>query len=205
MRVAAYRKIEQAIAASDSGGIFERWRYGRLLLVEADKTTPGGNLRHGVLAKLIEAAAKSGVKLSEREIQYRLQCGRTYETETQIRNGIADFKTWYSLTQTGFPEVSRPEGERPYDPRATADIKADSDRRDILPHDWEQRALFESLTPESTLLDAERYAMEQAELSARFAERSEKRLRYLDELVKAVNGDKTRTIREAEEALNADS
>lgn len=203
MRLAQYGRQEKAIASADSGGIFERWRYGRLLLVEDDKTTAGGNLRHGVLARLIAEAAKAGVKLSEREIRYRIQCGRTYEQESQIGTARADFACWTDLRDAGFPEVPKVPGERPYDPRTTADLKSDHGRHNPLPAGWEQRELFESLSPQSTLLEAERYAAEMAELAARFSERSELRLQYFDELVKAVNGDKTRTLREAQEALEA--
>lgn len=59
----------------------------------------GGGLRHGVAAMLIEAAKRGGLKLSEREIQRRLQCARIYSTESQIGSGAADFRTWYDLSE----------------------------------------------------------------------------------------------------------
>jgi hypothetical protein len=199
VRTAAYRKIEKAIAASDSGSIFERWRYGRLLLVDAQATTAGGSFKNGVLAQLI---AKTG--LSEREIQRRKQCGLTYETEGQFRHAVAEFETWHDLAAANFPESPKLEGERPYDPRTTADLKRDHERHSGLPTEFEQRSLFEYFDdkPDATLLDAERHADELTELAARMSVRCEERHVYLDELVKAVDGDKTRLLREAQEILD---
>jgi hypothetical protein len=73
-----YLQLERHIAASDTGGILERWRYGIRLLDDARRTTPAGNLRHGVLAELVAEARASGYPLSEREIQRRIQCARAY-------------------------------------------------------------------------------------------------------------------------------
>jgi hypothetical protein len=95
----------------------ERWRFGRRLLMDDKATTPNGNLRHGVLARLIAEATASGYKLSEREIQRRLQCARTYLTEAQIRQLLADFGTWGDLHRANFPGVEMPPDAEPYDPR----------------------------------------------------------------------------------------
>jgi hypothetical protein len=116
MRFAEYGKIERAISAADGGTAFQRWRYGRRLLCDSQTTTPNGNFRHGMLKKLTRA---SGGRISEREFQYRLQCGRAYPKESQIRNAIADFKTWFALTQAGFPPYDGDPAELPYNPLDT--------------------------------------------------------------------------------------
>ena len=197
MRLAPLRKIEQAVKAADSGSIRERWRYGRMLLVDPDWTTAGGSLRDGRRAKL----AAEGV--SEREISYRLECAKTYPCESQIVHAGAEYKDWTALRNARFPEYPKAEGERPYDPRTTSDLKSDQDRPDILPHDFEQTELFAACKPEETLLEVERYVLGQIELAGRFSERTDLRLRTFNELVKAVGGDKTRTLAEALAALAA--
>ena len=198
MRTAAYRKIEKAIAASDSGSIFERWRYGRLLLVDDTATTAGGSFKNGVLEKL------TGPKLSETELRTRKQCAQTYETEGQFSRGTAEFRTWTDLVSARFPESPKVPGERPYDPRATADLKRDHERHSGLPTEFEQRSLFEYFEdkPDATLLDAERHADELTELAARMSTRCEERHLYLDELVKAVDGDMTRLLSDAQAILD---
>ena len=59
MRYARYLRYEKNIAASDKGGILERWSYGPRLLEDDTATTPAGNLRHGVLAKLVGNAQRA--------------------------------------------------------------------------------------------------------------------------------------------------
>lgn len=205
MRLAAYRNLEKSIRAADAGSIRQRWEYGRLLLVEDDKTTAGGHLKNGVLAKLINTAAKSGIKISEREIRYRLECARTYPCESQIRQASAEFGYWWNLVAAGFPEYSKSDGELPFDPRTTDQLGRDAGRHNPLPDNgWEQRGLFESLDAEtSTLADAERYAAEMATLTARYARKDQERAAYLAELIKAVDGDMSKTLAEAQEALEA--
>jgi hypothetical protein len=70
---AAYGRREKSIAASDFGSIRRRWEYGRALMVDDAKTTKGGNLKNGVLDKLVAAARRQGIRnVGRREIQYRL-------------------------------------------------------------------------------------------------------------------------------------
>ena len=123
MRYARYLRYEKNIAASDTGGVLERWAFGRRLVEDDTATTPAGNLKHGVLAKLIGNAAASGYKIGEQEIQRRLRAGRTYATEAQIREALKDFANWDALARAGFPEVEMPADAEPYDPR-DADEKA---------------------------------------------------------------------------------
>ena len=46
------------------------------------------------------AAKRAGLKLSAQEIRRRLQCARTYPTEAQIRQALADFRTWEEAPTT---------------------------------------------------------------------------------------------------------
>jgi len=211
VRTRQYRRIEKAIAAHDRGGIWERWCYGRLLLVDDEKTTPAGNLRHGVLDKLIAASARDGLKLNESEIQRRLRAGRAYPTEEQIRelltqlggpnpSPVTDFETWTGLWRAGFPPVPAPEEARPYDPRETNELvsqQASSGAR-LLEH-----AVQGSLFPrdDDTLAEAGRWMVAQDELTARFVAAGDRRHEEYSALVKAANGDLTKTVGEAKALL----
>lgn len=84
MKTTQYVKQEKAIAVADSGGIRARWLWGLRLLRDSDAMSSEKSLRHGVTEQLIAAAKSSGLKLSAREIQARLQCARAYPTEAQI-------------------------------------------------------------------------------------------------------------------------
>lgn len=205
MRTSPYTSAEKAIAAADAGSIRQRWEYGRRLLVDDTMTTPAGHLRNGVLAGLMRAALKAGRKLSGTEVKYRLQAARTYPAETQIRQVLGDFENWWQLIKAGFPPYPPAEGERPYDPRTTRElVKAhDSAGAAILPEPWEQRGLFERFSDDTTLGAMRRYTEGQAELTERFARRSDERFAYLDALIKAVHGDLSKTYGEARAALGA--
>lgn len=205
MKTARYGKIDKDIVAQDSGGIWERWRYGRLLLVDDQATTANGNLQHGVMAKLVTAAERHSIKVSEREVQRRLQCARAYPTESQIRQVLADFATWWDLSEARFPEYPAPEDERPYDPRTNTDLGDDHTKggKNLFREDG-QGTLFDGFAPESTtLVELERWMIEQEEITARFVAIGVKRRRYFDDLVKAVDGDKSATWARAQAALDA--
>lgn len=204
MRTERYKRIEQAIAASDSGGIWERWRYGRRLLCDADATHDNGRLQHGVRDRLIAAARRIGRTLSDTEIGYRLQAARAYETESQIRQILGEFDSWSALIQAKFPQVSAAEGERPYNPLETDELRAQNDDRGrrLIEASWYTETLFDHLEKDTTTLaDMQRYAEEQDEITARFAAAGERRWFMLQSLIKAVGGDMNRTWAEAERAL----
>ena len=190
MRYERYRRIEQAVAASDSGGIWERWRYGRRLLCDAEATTPNGNLQHGVLDKLKRGAARSNRKLSDREIQRRLQCARTYPTESQIRQCLADFETWNDLHLANFP-------------LETDELRQQSDRRGarLIERAGYDESLFDHFEKTATLAEIKVWADEQDEITARFVDVGQRRQLMLADLVKAVGGDLSKTWDEAEQAL----
>lgn len=199
MRYTQYLKHEKHIAASDTGGILERWRYGRRLVMDQRATTPKGNLKHGVLQALLAKARAKGYKLSEREIQRRLQCARTYETEAEIRQALADFETWWELSTANFPAIEAPAEGEPYDPRNAEekwhDFKKAMERRqeensgqlmfdlDLphFPHDT-----YGPRTPVSSLIaacdESERY-------TDNMHKRDAERRAYVDELVIASEGD----------------
>lgn len=211
MRYTRYLRLEKNIAASDTGGILERWRFGRRLLMDDKATTPNGNLRHGVQDRLIADAAAAGYRLSKSEIQRRLQCARTYLTEAQITHAVGDFGAWRDLASAGFPPVETPPdadlGE-PYDPRDAdekwRDFRNQQERRER--ENPEQGALFElpehfshdtysPRTPLSTLIAA---CDESERMTANFAKRDAERRAYVDELLDAAAGNVSMTWYEAE-------
>jgi hypothetical protein len=209
MRYARYLRYEKNIAASDTGGVLERWACGRRLLEDDTATTPVGNLKHGVLAKLIGNAAARGYKFTEQEIQRRMRAARTYATEAQIREALTDFANWDALARAGFPEVDLPAGAEPFDPRDTDEKTRDAARilaRNAERGDGSQLALFEYFPDDrfdetSTLAELAKYASEMAELTERFAQRDRERFAYLNRLIAAAGGDMAATWAEADAAL----
>jgi hypothetical protein len=107
-RGSAYLKLEQRIAADERGGIWHRWRYGRELL----KAKAGRKqLPHGMLGDLVREAGRAGLRLSETEIRYRIQCATAYETEAEVTKALGDFGSWSGLIQARFPAVDVEEEE----------------------------------------------------------------------------------------------
>jgi hypothetical protein len=217
MRLAEYGRVERAISAADNGGIFERWRYARRLLCDSEKTTPKGNFRHGVLEKLVRA---SGGKISEREFQRRLQCGRTYPKESQIRQALADFRTWNDLHLANFPPYDGDPDELPCNPLETRELIKQHETQDerfredgqygdgglFVRSENEEGALIprDTFGDDTPLSEVDRWADDELELAARFTDRARKRRFYVDGLIKAVSGDMNATLGEAERAFHAD-
>ncbi len=102
MKTTSYLKLEKKIALDERGGVLDRWRYGRQLL---DAKSGRQQLPHGLLAALLKAAERAGFKLSEREIQRRIQCADAYNTEEKVRQILADFGSWSALADAGFPPI----------------------------------------------------------------------------------------------------
>lgn len=209
MRMTRYLRMEKNIAASDTGGILERWRFGRRLLMDDKATTPRGNLRHGVMAKLIADAQASGYKINEREIQRRLQAARTYLAEAQIRQLLTDFRTWDDLLNAGFPSIEMPPDAEIYDPRDAdekwRDFKNEQERRqrenqhqgvlDIeLPAEFSHDT-YGPRTPIRTLIEA---CDESERMTANFAKRDAERRAYVTELTAAAGGNTDMAWIEAE-------
>ena len=203
MKYERYKRIDNAIKASDNGGAWERWRYGRRLLCDRTMTNENGNLYNGRLEWL---ARRSGV--SEREIKLRLQAARTYPQESQIRRAIAQFGSWTGLQRARFPEIPATDGELPYNPLETDELlrqqKAASDRatEDSL---YEGGGLFPREYDDSTRMrELVRYVEVRLELAARFSGDAFKLKDRVDELLKAVHGNLDATLGEAKRALYGD-
>ncbi len=208
MRYARYLRMEGYIAASDSGGIVERWRFGRRLLEDDTATTPQGNLKHGVMDRLITHATTRGYKITDREIRYRLACAKAYETEAEIGTACSDFETWSDLRAAGFPPVEKPADAEPYDPRDADERERDLGRRLLR---GERQDGFDSVSADfwpaeaygalSTLAELAKYAEEMRDLTERFRKRDDERAEHLQKLINAVNGDMSATWEDAERAL----
>jgi hypothetical protein len=197
MRYTQYLKLEKHIAASDAGGILERWRYGRHLLTDDGRITRNGHLKHGVLAELLGIAAKAGVVLAEREVQRRLQAARTYPTEVEIRLAADGFRLWSDLYNAGFPQVEVPDPGEPYDPRSASDKWRDWDNEQKRrAEDSGMDPLFElpthfshdtygPRTPVSTLVGA---CDESERYTSNMVKKDAERRSYVNELVAATGG-----------------
>lgn len=200
MKTSQYVAHEKAIAAADSGGIRQRWLYGLRLLRDPDAMSPGGGgLRHGVGPALVAASKARGLKLSDREIRYRIQCAKTYPHESQIGNAVADFGAWRDLISAGFPHYEPGPGEPPADHRTQVEKDRDAARR-LLDLVGEQGSLFplDQFEPvETTLKDLIDYTEAQEQLTQRFVDHGQKRRDYLDSLVTAVEGDVSKSWQEA--------
>lgn len=204
MKTAQYIRQEKAINAADAGGIRERWLWGLRLLRDPDAFTPGSSqLKPGRADELVKAAEAAGLKLTDREIRYRLQCARAYPTEAQIRNAGSEFAGWTELRSAGFPAIEAPEGEPPADHRTPAE--RDHDRaRALIDLIGEQGTLFPLSDFEpvvTTLKELSAYAEQMRELTNRFAERDRKRWEYLARLIDAADGDLSMTWQEAHNRL----
>jgi hypothetical protein len=204
MRTAQYVRQEKAIAAANVGGIRQRWLYGLRLVHDPDAMAESGkSLRNGVTDQLIAAAKAAGLKLSPREIRYRLQAARVYVTESQIRHACAEFEDWSALREANFPPFEAEPGEPPADHRTDDERKRDHARAlaDVM---GEQGSLFplSDFEPNvTTLKDLQAYTEEMEELTARFAKRDRERRSYLDSLIEAAGDDLSMTWRDAHERL----
>lgn len=165
-----FEKLEQKITASDGGGVMGRWNYGReVLRAKAGRK----QLPDGMIADLITAGERSGKKVSEREIQYRLKLASVYATDQQVRKLIADFGSWTEIIKAGFPPV---ESDEPDDLEA-AGISTDA------PDAWEQLSLIPGLgevlkvggrrilLAEATIADVESYRQMYASIHTNFAKK----------------------------------
>lgn len=97
-----YIKIERRIAGRERGGLLDRWRYGRALL-KAKEGRKG--LPHGMTAELIAEAAREGITICAREIQFRVQFAELYTTESGVDEVMARFGSWSALRESGFPPL----------------------------------------------------------------------------------------------------
>lgn len=207
MKTTQYIRQEKAILAGDKNTARERWLWGLRLLRDPDAFAPGSSqLKPGRVDELVRAAKAAGLKLSEREVQYRLRAARTYQTESEIAQALAEFPTWTALINSGFPAFEAPEDEPPADHRTDAERKRDHARA-LADQLGEQGTLFplsdfEPIT--TTLKELAEYAAEMAELTERFAARDRERQAYLNRLVDAAEGDMSMTWQVAHDRLGED-
>lgn len=208
MRQSRYLRMERAIAASDRGGIIERWRFATRILNDPKMVTPNGHLRHGKLAQLIADAKADGILLTEQEFQRRLKCARIYRSEAEIRESAHGFKNWDDLARAGFPavQVTLDADTEPFDPRDEDEKRRDAARE--LARRGEEAAGQLSLFPDdkfgelTTLAELAKYAGEMAEMTDRYAQRDRDRADYLKSLIDAAGGDMSKTWGEAQAALD---
>lgn len=209
-RFSAYGRCERAIAAADVNTLRQRWEYGRRLLCDPQATDRDGNLRPGVMDSLIHAARDRGVSLTEAEINSRLEAGRAYPAESQIRRARAGFENWAALADAGFPPIEADPGEKPYDPRGAAERAAAVDRQLALGEpDPAQMTLFDYFPDDrfdslSTLAELRKHADDCARRTEGHARKNRERYEYLDRMSDAVEGDESKTWAEAQAALDAD-
>jgi hypothetical protein len=208
MKYTRYLRLERAIAASDRGGIIERWRWGTRVLNDPKMVTPNGNLRHGKLAELTAEAKADGHDAAQREFQRRLQCARAYRSDAEIRRAADTFPNWSDLYDAGFPPVQVPldADTEPFDPRDPDEKRRDA-ARDLAQRSQEaagQLALFpdDRYGELSTLAELAKYATEMAEITERFARKDRERADYLKSLIDAVDGDMSKTWAEAQAVLD---
>lgn len=204
---AAVRRLSRKIAASESADIEERWKHGLAILADPNLMSDSGeSLRHGALETLI---AEAGVtsdgrsRLSEREIQRRIQCARTYCCPSQIRHAVADFPTWRALAEARFPRYDPDPGEEPADPRSPEELRRDLERQfsAVMSEELSLFPLDEYLPERVTVGQLEDYAAETQRMSAGFAAAAARRVAYVERLKTAVGGDVGRTWLEADQAL----
>lgn len=208
MKTTQYVRQEKAIAAANAGGIRERWLWGLRLLRDPDAFAPGSSqLKPGRAEELIKAARAAGLKLSEREIRYRLQAARVYTTESQIRHACAEFEDWSALRSANFPAVSAEPDETPADHRTDTERNHDHARAlvDLI---GDQGTLFPLADFEptvTTLKELSIYTEQMEELTARFARRDKARRAYLESLIEAADNDLSLTWHEAHRRLGSDA
>jgi hypothetical protein len=132
MRNAESLDLEQLRMKAAAGTIIQRWRYGRRLLMDGTATLPNGRMKHGVTGQLVLMASAAGYKLSEREVQWRLQCAREYETESEIQEILAEFDSWGALRDANFPN---PNSAQPYGSYSAVGEESAGQERSLSPED----------------------------------------------------------------------
>lgn len=177
-----FLKLDRKIAADERGGIMHRWNYGReLLQIKGDRK----QLPQGMIGDLVAAAERAGLKLSEREIRYRIKCAEVYVSARQVGTAVQEFGSWTALREAGFPEMP-------------VDEVDDLDPEEISiagPDEWEQLSLIPGLAPtikvhgrriqlaDATVADIEAYRDTYSQIHANFS----KRLALIEEALRAMH------------------
>lgn len=186
MSRSSYKSLQRAIARDDKHSIESRWEYGRAILADPKKMAASGkSLRHGATEALIADAQAVGSALTEREIQRRIQCARTYKTINEIRHAVSDFDTWHDLVQAGFPSVYvddiAPTEEMP---------EQGEDERD----EFEQLGLFPAMVKNVSIETASvaqivAYTDDMTRMTQSYASTDAKRRAHVAEIVAVCDGD----------------
>jgi hypothetical protein len=207
MKLTQYTSREAQITSADSQGIRQRWLWGLRLLNDPQAFNAGSTqLRPGLADLLIKAAAKHGIKLSEREIRYRLECARAYPTEAEFGTAVQNFADWTSLRQAGFPKYEAPPGEPLADWRTESEKTRDRNRAWLdATNGMDAMFPLSDFEPiETTLEDLEIFMKQQMEINENFAATYAKRRDYLDRLEEAADHDLTMTWQDAQDRLPED-
>lgn len=201
-RPTQYTRGERAIRVADGNTIRERWLWGLRLLRDPQAMTPNGNLRHGVIERLVQASRAHEIVLGEREIQRRLTCARTYPTEDQIRLVQTDFGTWSDLYNANFPPREAPSDATIADHRTTAEKRRDLARAlaDIMDGQESLFPLDQFEPQEATLKDLGAYIDDQDRITEGFIAANDKRKTYRQQMLDAVGGDESKTWLEGHQA-----
>lgn len=202
MRVSQYTAIEKAIATGTVADIRQRWFYGLMLLHDPEKmSSTGQTLGRGVAEKLVAAARSRGLELNERELRHRLQCARTYLRDSQVGRAASHFKTWTALVEANFPDFESDPDEPLADWRTDAEKNAAAKEAEALLNGQERLPFAGRFDPVRVTLKDLRDACDTSEqMTANFGETDRKNREYLDALIKAVDGDESKTQAEAHQA-----
>ena len=208
MKLAQYTMREAQIITTDANGIRQRWMWGLRVLHDPQMFSNGSTqLKPGITEALIQAAAKRSIKLSAREIQRRLQCARTYRTETEFRHAVAKFECWRDLANANFPPY-----ESSYQPlldEPPADWRTETEKNhDRMRAYLDMTSGMDAMFPLSqfepvvtTLEDLEIYEKQQITLTEEIHRNHlathARRREYLNGLEAAVNGDLSVTWQDA--------
>src|SRR6266508_1149694 len=103
MARSVYLKLEMRIARDERGGIEGRFLYGRELL---KKRAGRQRLEKGLIARLVEDAAKNGLVISERELQRRIRFAEVYPTQAHRRQALALKASSSAIADANIPEVA---------------------------------------------------------------------------------------------------
>lgn len=184
-RASVYLKLERKIATVGADDVIRRWEYGQeLLKAKAGKK----KLPDGLIDDLVKDAERDGMKVSRREIQYRVRCAEVYASKAQLRKIVCTIGPWSEIIAAGFPEISI--DEIAVDPDQTDEIGVSNSA----PDEWEQLSLIPGLAPtlkvkgrevpldEATVSDVEAYAEMYRQIHANYA----KRLALIEQALRAM-------------------
>lgn len=207
MKTTQYVRQEKAIAAGPSEDMRRRWIWGLRLVRDPDAFAPGSSqLKKGRADELVAAHKAAGLNFSATEMRLRIQCARTYQTESEFNRMLLNFRSWRAVCDAGFPAYERDPDEPLADHRTDAERKHDHGRA-LLDHIGDQGAFFplsdfEPIT--TTVKEMRVYAEAMVAMASSFHEHAKERLAYVDQLSEAVDGDESVTWQDAQDRLDGE-